>query len=587
MLDQNIQNSEFAEQLKSLQTQLEKNNEVVKDLSSTVGLVKADVDSINSSVNADSGMINLINNGEFAFDDEGYNDADYADKNIVAAEWYRRPQSEPNWHLNNFPSTVSDQALKDDDFFYVKWDKAAGLAKIGGSDVLGQKLHHKYLTKGNQVYVRFQLSKDATTEIAPDIKLRVSIYDNTTGQKKIIEGSPKQLTANVQGDTGAFTRKYILEVVTPTGSFYSDITAPEEVNNAISVMDVSDPTLNYVNVSWTPVIEQSAYKLYRFDSEYNEWRLIAEITNGNTAFRDTGGRAGALFTVPSAQINPKAIAEILNIGSKIKDFARDTILSIRIPSDYDYSVTEEQWLQIEFLKGDNSYPDIADIPPRAIFIDKVGLSFANGRFVPSAKDQQTTAAITTTAPPPSTGGGGGGSYVPPEGGGGYDEDLGCVIPSTEITAVSAVTGEERIVPAREVYVGMQLLGKDKHGKLAVGRVKEIIRAKTTMLYTIITKIHGYELICSPTHPIIQNVDDLTGIHAHKLPRLLAKGRKPTILVLDDEGNLVEDEILAIEISNGNSEVLTFEMEDSTSTYISNRIVSHNRAYKPQYSYFVY
>lgn len=578
MINSSISNQENLYQNASLQKQISDLEERYSDTLSKINEIGITVGTIQTS-SVESGMVNLVNNGDFAFNDTGYNDATYTDSDDYAADWYVKAQGTADWLVSTLPGgAVSAQALKADVALNSYWNKAAGITQIGGGDILGQKMAKKYFTGGNRAFVRMQMHKDVGATVDDAISLKVSLYDNTTGQKKILEGQTLQVSPSTQGATGSFTRKYILQIITATGSFYSDVITIPEVTNALSVTDTSNLTANYVQVSWDAVLEEQEYRLYRHDSEYNEWRLIAQIRNGSTSFRDNGGRNGAIFTPPASQINPKAVSVISNVGAGLLETPRDVLMSVRIPSTYDFSVTTEQWLQIEFVKPDGSATTNTEISARGIVIDKIGLSLANGKWLPSAKDQQTAADIQTTTPPVSSGGGDGGGYIPPDGGGGF----GCVLPTALIYTVNDVTGEPELVSADKVYVGMLLIGKNSTGDVKASKVKSIFKGETGLIYNVITRDFGFVLPCSPTHPIIQTVKDRNGVAIHKIERAVNTGMLDVpILVCPDGTAFAQDYILAIEKIYKKEKVLTFEMEDETMTFISNRIVSHNLARKDE------
>lgn len=577
MQNNTLESQEKLYQLASLQEQIKSFRTEFEGVKSRIGKIDTLV-SIRP-ITESGGMINLINNGDFTFNDAGYNSASYVDSAEYAADWYQKTQGTAAWLLTPLPAgAVSTQALKNDNTLNTFWDKAAGTANVGGGRILGQKLAKKYLSAGNKVYVRFQIAKKVGSTINADIKIKVSIYDNTTGSEKVIEGSTLILNSTVQGTAGARTRKYILEVITASGSFYSDITSAG-TGQVATARDIGtgDPTLDYVNVSWSAIVEQQAYRLYRQASDDLTWRLLTEITNGGTSFRDTGNTPLITFTPPVTQNNPKAEAYILAAGASLTESLQETLMSIRIPSTYNFSTTTEQWLQIEFQKSDGTNSTITEIPIGGILLDKVGLSLANGRWLPSTKDQQSLAVIQTTVPP--TSGGGTGEYIPPEGGG----EIGCVVPNALVMSVNSATRAVEQILASRVYVGMTLIGKDRHGLMGESKVKRIWKGRTKKVYNVITDL-GFCLPCSPTHPIIQTVEDFKGITAHELDRIQLDDLIE-ILVSPTGEFFFQDYLTAVEVIEHDTEVIGFEMEDSTMTFIANNIVSHNLEQKFYYQQY--
>jgi len=556
-------------QTASLQKQINDLSKEGKKNTKDISFLGESVRDVQTAVDSQGGMINLLNNGDFSFNDTEYNTAAYAGSDDVAADWYVRAQTQTpeEWLISTFPATPSVQILEEDILLNTYWNKDAGVVNVGGGDILGQKLFKKYFTRGNKAYIRCQVHKEVGATVDPTIRLQASIFDNTSGQRKVIEGAVNEITAVVQGTAGSFTRKYILEIITSSGSYFSNITVIPQVTTALSVTDTTDLISNYVAVDWDSILESQAYKLYRHDSEFNEWRIIAEIVNGNSSFRDVGGRTGEIFTPPLVQINPKALAQVKNFGAGLTETPKDVVMAIRMPSNYDFSVTTEQWFQLEFVGADSSDLTPTEVSAGGIIIDKIGLSFANGRFLPSAKDQQSEAEVQTITPPPSSGGGGGGGIDPNDGDGGF----GCVVPTTLIYALNSATNSVRQVFASQVYVGMILVGKDRHGRISASRVKSIFHATTSRIQCLFTREYGFALQCSPSQPIIQNVDDNDGVSAHIIkPQIGAE-----ILVSPDGKTLVQDYLSAYETIEKFSETIIFEMEDETMTFIGNNVVLHN------------
>lgn len=302
------------------------------------------------------------------------------------------------------------------------WNKSAGLFELGGKRTLAHPLVKNIATPSALLYVRFQIKKNVFTSLPAGTALRVAVWDNTAAKLKLVESEPFDLTVTANHSSGAVTRKYILKVTTASTFFYSDVLTPSQVTNTVSVSTVSNS--NYVDVDWQAFQEAIRYQLFRHDSEFNEWRQIADITNNATAFRDTGGRSGAIFTPPVGNVGLKAEAVIKNIGNLVGTNFTDLVVSIRVPSLYNYTATtDKQWLRIDLVAstyGDGLDNHYVDANPAALIIDRVGIGFTNGRWSYSAKDLVTTATIVSTAPPPVPIGGGD-EGNPNEGGGGFGD----------------------------------------------------------------------------------------------------------------------------------------------------------------------
>lgn len=279
------------------------------------------------------------------------------------------------------------------------WDKASGLAIMGYDWSLYHPLVKNIAAPGQVVYVRFQIKKNPEWGVIPgNYGIRAAIWDNTSGQQKVVEGSTWQVSASPTfAAPGIYTRKYILRVDSTAGPFYSDVISPATVNNQVSVDNIDN--VNYVNVSWMSFPEASRYTLYRFDSQHNEWRTIAQVTNGSIQFQDKGGRSGDTFSPPGANVNAKAQTILSNFLDELEPDFVSFIFAIRVPSNYTYASTaDKQWLRIDIVDQNGA---LAQISPGSLFIDKVAVGYNNGAWTMSARDVASAAAIATTTPPPS------------------------------------------------------------------------------------------------------------------------------------------------------------------------------------------
>ncbi len=152
----------------------------------------------------------------------------------------------------------------------------------------------------------------------------------------------------------------------------------------------------------------------------------------------------------------------------------------------------------------------------------------------------------------------------------YDENDTCIL---ETETVISINPQEDIVEtdALDVKIGDRLLGTDTlTGKTAYGSVKHIIKAKTSMLYHVITT-NGNSLYCSRSHKLITNWSDYKGTSAYRLN--IGDG----ILTYDKINNkIVQDTISEITYEVGVYNVITFHLESEDHTYIARGILSHNR-----------
>lgn len=514
-------------------------------------------------------IVNYVDNGDFTFTAEQYDATAFANDELVCARWYFRLNNSSAQYTEytggaagpDYVATDAVDATRD-----VRWDKTSGVIKFGKRGTLAQPLPKNLAFPAGTLYCRLQVKKSGGgISIDPAWRLRAAIWDNTAGQQKIIEGAVFDLTVNAAVPApGAFTRKYILRVDTNMDFFYSDVLTPSQVTNQVTV-DIID-NVNYVTISWPVFPEAVSYKLYRHDSQSNEWREIAVIRNGATSFRDVGGRVGlALFTPPGANILPRAQALFVNFGQYVTTDYKDVIFNIFIPSTYAYNLTtNKQWIRIDMV-DENLVP--VNLPDIALLIDKVGVGYTNGRFCYSARDLAANATIQATTPPPVPPPGGeegGGGGTPPEPGGGGSGGRGCVTPDTKILViVNPETAEWK--KAKDVKEGDYLVNLNGEGS----KVSRVIKGITNRLY-VITTDKNKQLHCSPSHRLMECAGDEEG----KLVCEIKVG--DWLWVLDEKARKAAEEVVAIEILDmgGMTDVLTFQLEGHR-TYISNGILSHN------------
>lgn len=309
------------------------------------------------------------------------------------------------------------------------WHKGQGNLWMGGADALYAPIPKTLFYPGKAVYVvgKCKLNGDMNvTALDPTWRLRLSIWDNTGSQKKIIEGAPFALAGSIIAGAGAKTRKYVLVVNTPTIVYYlSDVASPLSIGSLPAVLPAG--SAGQVLVSWPSFTDAESYELYRSDTDgglTNYYKLI-KITNGDTSFIDQGGRNGNAFDL-SVQVNPRAEIFIENFGLNILagfwlqfGGTASNAIKIQMPTKYNYALTtDKQYLRIDVV-DDTDTPVALD--PLAILFDQIGCGLTNGSYDYSAEDLQFTANVVISTPDGSTGGtpsGGGGGDGPKDGGGG-------------------------------------------------------------------------------------------------------------------------------------------------------------------------
>lgn len=465
-------------------------------------------------------IINFLDNSEFFFSDAGYNKSTYAaggsiaDPDDVLAQWYRKQQSDATrWTEIGFNASDEGISGSAESIIYsaaainTDWDKASGTVRLGGGYKIAHPLINKYLSKGNYIIVRMDVAKEVGASVLGTAMLKVSAWDNTAGQEKIIEGVVQTVNPSVTGGGAVHQRKYILEVDTPSGLFYSDI-APAAVNLDAATGVVS--TTNFVTLEWTPIQDARRYRLFRWSDQHSSYYEIANIVNGGTSFIDRGTH-NASVTIPAAallsQINQKAQAFIENFGSLLIESMSETVVALRIPASYNFALTtDKQWIQIEIVTGTkNSHAasTTADVPERSIIIDRVALSYSNGVWTPSARDLIRNPVSVVTSPPENTGGGGsgGGEIYNPETGGGY----GCIHREAYVLAWKPKEDSWYWKKAKLVQRGDEIVGVNNDGIFVRTKVQKVQRKWYKSAFSVSSNA-GMDLFCSNTQPFIANQD---------------------------------------------------------------------------------
>ena len=298
------------------------------------------------------------------------------------------------------------------------WHKGQGNVWMGGIDALYAPIPKTLFYPGKRVFVVGKCKFNnmmSRTALDPTWRLRLSIWDNTAGQTKIIEGAPVALAGSIITGSGAKTRQYILKVITATTVYYlSDITTTLSIGSLPAVTPAG--SAGQVEISWQEFTDAQAYELYRSDTDgglANYYKLI-RITNGDTTFIDQGGRPGSPFAF-TTQVNPRAEAFIDNFGAGISTSWLFFRRGISIPGKYNYTLTtDKQYLRIDVV-DDTDTPVTLDA--LTFLVDQIGCGLTEGSFDYASEDLQFTGNVVISTPDSSTGGSGGG-----DSGDGRDKD---------------------------------------------------------------------------------------------------------------------------------------------------------------------
>lgn len=503
-------------------------------------------------------MINFADNSDFLFNDDEYsgNTRTYTeDRDKVLAEWYVRPQVESKSYVETVDATLSDEAItlsshvglptSGNPSVGAVWDETTGAILLTGGYRIAHRLTSRYAQAGNYLVCRMELTEAVGKGVDDNsIKAKVSIWDNT--DSRIIRGDKPVLSTTYSGTAGAVDRNYIAEYQLPSGKrYYSEtVTFTSGQNKVVNTTAGEDVTVTFGNP-----IGNSRVNVYVQDSTSSQWYLVGTVTNGSGIIVDSGERA-VEWSIPAFDDENLeynlAVAYFDNIGSLVNGSRTvyELVLAIRVPSGF--VVNGDQFLQIEFVKEDYSDTTTAEIGADGLIIDKVGLSYSNGRWVQSPKDEILNPTGITPTDPIDTGGGDG---INPTDGGGY-----CIYREM-LVWVWSDDENHRWLPAHSIVRGDRLVSWDGE-KYAPSKVRKVIKGYSTLNYNI--ESDDNSLLCSFTHRLIKDIDDFEkGTRAGDLDNLtLVAGSSP------------HQKEIAIEQLDLKMDVITFQLEKGKENYVA-------------------
>lgn len=520
---------------------------------------------------------NFLDNSDFIYSDEAYNSSSYTDDDKVLAEWYARTQASTGAWTENTTSTESSDSIRGDDHSSPRttvWDKDSGTVLYTGGQVLAGALPAIYANGGNYLVAQVQLLGVSGNTISDDLKLKASIFESTNN--RIVRGEKPTLTLTKVGSHtgGTTTREYILEVQLPNGSkFYSDTVTPASVASTVNT-DTVDST-DYLDISWDFVAGASRYTIYRRTPSESDtaWKQVDTITNGSTSTNDFGNNDLPEWTVPTFDDvvymeYQKAIAyyDIPNGSLDVDQGVNIVSLGIRVPSTFVASSGEVQFLQLEIVQDDYTDTSSSEVSTEGVKMDRVGLSYTNGRWTPSARDKTILPTPIVPIDPP-VGGSGGGGDNPPTGGG---QDT-CVSTSSMVLMWNP-TGDHYEVPAGHVVLGDQVVSVcPVTGKLQPSIVREVIRGYSTLNHRF--QVKGYRpLMASFNHRMIADMDDFE--KGTLIPDL------PSVLVRNGKMVVTEDGFTVTSVTSRLA-VVTYRLQKNRRNYIANNYVCHNFKRDPE------
>lgn len=435
-----------------------------------------------------------------------------------------------------------------------QWDKVNGALQWGSNKSIDCPLPRKMAQPSKQMYVGFIARKKTSSIAIPaGLKLGLGFHDNTSGQRKYLEGGQFTLTASVVGaPAGTTSRKYKIVATTDWGETYES----NEVTLATAPNDASYITNSvYVRLDWTKVIGVTVYRIYRLTGA--TYVLAGEIFNGVPSFNEMNNFLKTEAGYPTTSgTNARAYVQI-TFDDLTTDWQGYTA-NVPVPQSYNSSVTtDKQWLRLTLSQA------LAAGSEQGIEIDKLYVSWNFGNFALAPEDSDAKNEVDTTATSGTQGGAGtgGGGDTPDPGTGGR-----CVWEEALVLIVNDF-GVMEEVPARQVSLHNMIVAIDDDGKPLKVEIDEILEGTSSMLCTLVTE-NGCLLPCSPDHPVMQDI-------AEHEPAVLLRKSDPILTFRPGMERAELSPLYAWIHLTGEFRVRIFRLRGGSHLFVAGGIVSHN------------
>lgn len=434
------------------------------------------------------------------------------------------------------------------------WDQVNSRFFLGGTSAnydIACPLSKDFVFPGHKYYVYFEtITTDETVDLQ-DAEFYCGFWDNTSTQRKWIQGSDFTPTTSVYGTPGSRNLKYKILASTDGGD--QILSTELSIANAPATMSQD----NHVRLYFTGAPGFILFEIYRYDGI--TYRKVGTVKNSiDLQFFDMQENAGSLETgwPTISSTRPLAIKTTSGLLGAYNEYVGHTMV-IQVPTTYNRSNTtnNQQWFRFG-LTG-------AISKNRGLGIRRIMVSEGYGPWVRSQNDlsspQSSPSAQATFAQLP------GGTY-----GGDVSDgpDNDCVLLNTLVEVITRNGGTDVIesIPMSEVQKGMNLVCGTTVAPVL--KVREGIVQET---YTIYTK-RGFEVTCTGNHRLITSRFDRHGTPSKRLKI----GDK---VMTSENGVLAQDEIEKITLNIGEVTVKTVTLP-SPHLFVTNGIISHNKKAAP-------
>lgn len=297
---------------------------------------------------------------------------------------------------------------------YSRWNSLNGWVELTGTMTCDQLLPSNVIDATTPL-ARVSLitaKRSQYIEIPDGCLIAAGIWDNTSGQRKFLEGDIG-FTASMVGTPGTVERRYRILITSDRG--YS-LLSPE-VTIATGPSDAQFSTTRNISMSWRQQAGQLQVEIYEYlpaggdGVSAPEYRLLTQISSATSyihlgAFlpKAIGGYPTATGTVRDATFLT-ADGEIENLPINAVSPAWVTInFPINVPNNYNKAnTTERQWMRIWltdapnlFVTGCTTDGSTTITAPAAVFDSEYDAEFDAGTLVAEVYDEDDVLLATTT-----------------------------------------------------------------------------------------------------------------------------------------------------------------------------------------------
>ena len=512
-----------------------------------------------------------------AYDATGVLPSDAGDNNLEAKNWYRQLAADTLLAPASATALKTAKTVEPADHSLwaanegtnadiPRWNKTNAYFELGG---VTDKYDIYYPIPNDIIFPgqRFTFQLEAmlrTVDALPaDMQMYVEFYDNTAGQRKIIEGGSFTITDENGNDPGVTygipgSTSIDYQVLARTDSGEEAISNVLNFPNAPVTFDQN----NRAGIKFSGVAGFIEFEIYKKAGT----TYVLQFTVRNTidgVYYDVGNPPEAFVSgFPSVtNTKPKAFALTTNFVAGTEfglGFVRNA-WTLLVPTTYDRSVTGAgmQYLRIGLT--------LNTAVARQILIRKLGLSMGDGNWARSPNDTRAGAHSTpsnsgATGSPSgggSTGGGDGGVDPPPPTGGGS-----CVLLDTLVrTAKGDIALGELRTPI--LLDGVGPIFRPLKG-IKLGHASRLFHVRTE---------DGGHVACTYNEPFITSRADRTGTWAEALKKRLDNGESVYTLRQTGDEPFVS-RIVSIDIEYGSFTVGEPTVEGGL--FVAGGFVLHNK-----------